>query len=250
MMRRLWITVVCALFTACGAGDGDDGDEARVDGVVRGARDRGRHPAVVAILSTDGMLCTGALVAPRRVLTARHCVSVTPEEVDCAARRQVFGERAASSLAVVAGDDALAGEVSARVERVVVPATERLCGADVAVLVLDRALRGATPRAVAARAAPREGDAVTVVADGRRGDSSRAGVGVRYARDGVRVVSVSDDEIATSEGTCAGDSGSPALDARTGRVVAVLSRGGARCVGALAVWTRASVAQALLDAAR
>lgn len=63
---------------------------------------------------------------------------------------------------MTASEDALNGPVDARVSRVLVPEGANLCGADVAVLVLDRPLRGITPLAVETRA-PRAGDAVTVV---------------------------------------------------------------------------------------
>jgi hypothetical protein len=250
-MNRWVMLVAACLLTACAA-SAERGDDERVDDVVRGARDRGRHPAVVAIRTRAGELCTGALVAPRLVLTARHCVSATVDFIDCSARRQVLGDLPAASLRVVTDEDALRGPTAAYVARVVVPAGRRLCGADAAVLVLDRALTEIAPLAVDDRALPREGDAVTVVGYGLRGDSPRAGVGLRYTRSGVRVVAVRDDEVVTGEGTCGGDSGSPLLDARTGRIVGVLSRGSDRCVGgdSLAVWTRASVAQRLIDAAR
>lgn len=250
MIRRVMLVLAC-LLSACAA-NVESGDDPRVDDVVRGVRDRGRHPAVVAIRTGAGELCTGALVTPRLVLTARHCVSATVDFIDCAASRQVLGDRPAASLRVVTDEDALGGPTAALVERVVVPAGRRLCGADVAVLVLDRALTAIAPLAVDGRAQPRVGDVVTVAGYGLRGDSSRAGVGTRYTRGGVRVVAVRDDEIVTGEGTCGGDSGSPLLDARTGRILGVLSRGSDRCVGAasLAVWTRAAVAQQLIDAAR
>lgn len=248
MIRSVMLGAVCLLL-GCGADDGGgDYESTRVEPVVRGARDRGRHPAVVAIRTREGMLCTGALIAPTVVLTARHCVSVTAEAVDCAARRNVFGDHSPSWFEVTASEDALNAPADARVSRVLVPDGTNLCGADVAVLVLDRPLRGITPLAVETRA-PRAGDAVTVVGYGRRGDSGRAGVGTRYTRSDVRVTAVSAREVATTEGTCQGDSGSPLIDGRTGRVIAVLSRGEDRCVGGSSVWTRATEAMALIERA-
>ena len=118
--------------------------------------------------------------------------------------------------------------------------------------MLDRDLRGIAPLDVDAAALPGPGDVVTVVGYGARGDSARAGVGARYVRAGVRVERGSRAEFFTAEGPCSGDSGSPAIDARTGRVVGVLSRGTDRCTGptAGAAWTRAWVARALLDRVR
>lgn len=63
------------------------------------------------------------------------------------------------------------------------------------------------------------------------------------------MTAVSAREVATTEGTCQGDSGSPLIDGRTGRVIAVLSRGEDRCVGGSSVWTRATEARALIERA-
>lgn len=244
--------LVCVVL-ACAPAPDDDAFASAADDVVHGARDRGRHPAVVALVSALGGLCSGALVAPRVVLTARHCVSMVTPEVACpSAREHVLLDLPPASIGVVTAEDTRGAPIVARGARTVAFPSRSLCGADVALLVLDRDVRGVAPLAVDTRAMPDAGDAVTVVGYGRRGDSARAGVGVRYARAAVPVRGGTRAEFVTGEGPCNGDSGSPALDDRTGRVVGVLSRGTDRCAGddADAVWTRAWAARPLLDQVR
>src|SRR4029077_14243232 len=83
--------------------------------IVRGVPDRGRDPAVVAIDIGQTGLCTGTLIAPDVVLTARHCVARTVEQIDCPATQpQVGAERSAASLQILVGDEAGLASVVAR----------------------------------------------------------------------------------------------------------------------------------------
>src|SRR5687768_10207874 len=45
----------------------------RVEWIVDGTAERGEN-AVVVVYNTIGALCTGSLIAPRVVMTAKHCV--------------------------------------------------------------------------------------------------------------------------------------------------------------------------------
>jgi hypothetical protein len=208
--------------------------------IVHGRADRGRDPGVVALLLGNEGLCSATLIAPRAVLTARHCVSrLASEAVDCTAPGpQVTGEREASSLVVVTGDDVAAGQPVARGTRVLVPPTDRLCGADVAVVVLDREASGIQPVAVELSHAPHADQEVVAVGFGRTSDTS--GAGVKERRDAVPIVSVAPSEFSLGESTCSGDSGGPALDSDSGAIVGVVSRGGPACVSAQArnIYTR------------
>lgn len=250
----VFLLVHLGALVGCGAADDAPADDAtRVDEITRGVRDRGLHPAVVALRTDDGALCSGTLVGPRAVLTARHCVSVTSATIRCpSARAQALRELDPSQIAVFSDDDAREGDEVARGRRVVVPEGRSLCGADVAVLVLDRAVRGVSPLRLGGASSPRAGEAVTVVGFGRRGDSARAGVGERFYRASVPVLHVDGPDFVTGPSGCAGDSGGPALDPRSGRVVGVVSRGASRCAGPAAqvLFTRAAVAALLVEAAR
>ncbi len=248
-----WRTVLVFAMMAAGcAAAAEDVEGMSADEVVRGERDRGRHPAVVALRIGTRALCTGTVVSPTVVLTARHCVSVSTEVVRCDRPwRQVFAELDPSTIAVVAGDDSERGPVIARGRRVIVPPGDRLCGSDVAALVLDRAVRGIAPLAVARNRRLRAGDLLSIVGYGRRGDTPRAGVGERFFRSRVRVVGSLGAEFTTEVGACSGDSGGPAIDRVTGEVVGVLSRGSTRCAAedSSSVWSHAAIAMPLLEAA-
>jgi len=193
--------------------------------------DGNQHPAVMALrLGNDG-LCTATLIAPRAVLTARHCVSyLASEAVDCAdPSPQITGDRAAATLAVIAGDNALTGHEVARGVRVLVPDGNRICGADVAVVVLDRDVTGTAPVPVDLTSPPHARDEVIAVGFGRRTDTGMAGI--REVRTSVPIVLVSQREFELGEATCSGDSGGPALESETGMILGVVSRGGPTCAG-------------------
>jgi hypothetical protein len=217
--------------------------------IVRGVPDRNRDPAVVAIEIAGTGLCTGTLISPRLVLTARHCTSRTVTNVVCPPNGvQVLGDRDPSSLSIVVGDNVASGHRVARGIAVVAPSGATLCDADIAVIVLDEPVKTAKPLLVRSRGVAR-GDRVRAVGFGQPGDGVLAGA--KLVREHVRVLSVAVAELTVGEATCQGDSGGPALDEDTGEIVGVVSRGGPTCegVGVHNIYTRADAFTWLVDEA-
>lgn len=216
---------------------------------VTGVLSRGRDPAVVLVRREGAPHCSGVLVGTRVVLTARSCVAEVTPELRCPADAvQVRGTAAPGALEVLVGDDATRAEVVARAVEIVAPDGVTLCGADIAALVLDRAVSLVKPRAV--RSLPAGFDErLRAVGFARKGQHR----GRKVAREHVRVDLISEGEVELSESTCRGDVGGAAFDEKTGELVAVIARaaGSGPCdgPGARAVATRIDSFYWLVDEA-
>jgi len=192
---------------------------------------------------TSFELCSGSLLAPNVVLTARHCVSKSvTSTVSCNELGQsgngdhVGDDEALDRVHVYSGSKpAYGGEAKAGVLAIVHGDGKVLCNADIALLVLDRDVTDVTPLRVRLGSAPHPDEAVRAVGYGQNDRS--VPVGTRLRKDAVKVLAVgqrvspSQTPLGTHEfevglSICQGDSGGPAISETTGAVIGVVSRGG------------------------
>ncbi|MCL2723633.1 MAG: S1 family peptidase [Polyangiaceae bacterium] len=228
--------------------------------------------ATPADTSAHLTLCSGALVAPNLVLTARHCVSrAVTSTPSCDARGHSHnGDQLAedidpSMIAVYTGTQLHPDTDSpvAHGARTLHPAGQVLCDADVAFLVLDRPIPNVHVLSMRLGSSVEPGGIIMPVGFG--GGPSNV-IGRRAARTKSTVLAMGPSanaktgavlgphEFEVDTATCRGDSGGPAIDLSTGEIVGVISRGGSCTDLGNHVYTRVDafkhLAQAAFEAAK
>jgi MYXO-CTERM domain-containing protein len=253
---RAWITKgpflalgFAALVGCSGAGGAGTTENvgATSEAIYGGAidNDPSATTGVVALRIGDSSpfeLCSGSLIAPNVVLTARHCISKSiVDTVYCDAKGlstngdHVGADVAPASIRVYTGSNPSFATPAAVGKAIFHPAGKVLCNSDIAVIVLDTAVPAMAPLTVRLDAVVKSGEPVRSVGYGK--NDAGYNLGTRFRKEGVDVLAVGSgiSSSATALGTlefevgksiCQGDSGGPAISEVTGAVVGVVSRGG------------------------
>ncbi|HLK38651.1 MAG TPA: trypsin-like serine protease [Polyangiaceae bacterium] len=246
------------------------------------------HNFAVGIVQTSQLqshqisVCSGALLAPNLVATARHCVSpLTSPMVDCGTST-FSGVLPASDLLITTDPQLSANSTFVGATQIVVPTGtdhDKVCGNDIALIVLDRSIH--VPEYVVPVISPPMTDpmystSVTAIGYGIDSPTDMSGMsaGVRrikqniglacipndgalgacFKSQGAQQVLAANEFVSGDSSTCDGDSGSSAFDQGSfdqGKWVSfgVLSRGavsqdGQTCIQP--IYTRFDAWRALL----
>jgi hypothetical protein len=155
-------SLLAIAMAGCGAADsGESSDELRGASAATGIEFAAVGALGVARGSAFSVTCTGTLVAPNKVITAKHCVTSDPEGKNL--------DKVEQGLSFLVGAKVSANAKRYRVTSASVPTAMEGgfigYGSDVAMLTLETSVAGIAPLAISATV-PRVGEKLAVVGFG------------------------------------------------------------------------------------